>query len=110
MLITGCFIVLWYSFATLLSMYNKWMFSEQYYGFSYPLFVSACHMVVQFLVAAFVRFMFPRFRPDERPTRKEYGTRILPTAWTTAGDIGLSNLSLKTITLSLYSTPYVRCS
>lgn len=84
-------------------MYNKWMFSKEYYGFTYPLFVSACHMVVQFLAASLVRFFLPRFRPEERPSRKEYATRILPTAWTTAGDIGLSNLSLKTITLSLYS-------
>lgn len=28
----------------------------------------------------------------------------MPTAISTGGDIGLSNLSLKTITLSLYST------
>ncbi len=30
-------------------------------------------------------------------------SKILPTAIATGGDIGLSNLSLKTITLSLYS-------
>lgn len=29
--------------------------------------------------------------------------KIFPTAASTAGDIGLSNLSLRTITLSLYS-------
>jgi hypothetical protein len=30
----------------------------------------------------------------------------MPTAISTGGDIGLSNLSLKTITLSLYSTSF----
>ncbi|WWD01214.1 hypothetical protein V866_008155 [Kwoniella sp. B9012] len=103
-IITGMFILSWYTFATLLSLYNKWMFSPNYYGFSYPLFVTCCHMVVQFGLAALIRVTFAdRFRPKERPTRKEYVTKILPTAAATGGDIGLSNLSLKTITLSLYT-------
>ncbi|WRT67304.1 uncharacterized protein IL334_004272 [Kwoniella shivajii] len=103
-IITALFILSWYTFATLLSLYNKWMFSPDYYGFSYPLFVTACHMVVQFCLAAVIRVVFAdRFRPKERPTRKEYITKILPTAASTGGDIGLSNLSLKTITLSLYT-------
>ncbi|OCF44162.1 solute carrier family 35, member C2 [Kwoniella heveanensis CBS 569] len=102
--ITGIFVLSWYTFATLLSLYNKWMFSPQYYGFSYPLFVTACHMVVQFFLASFIRVAFAKqYRPKERPTRKEYVTKILPTAASTGGDIGLSNLSLKTITLSLYT-------
>lgn len=33
-----------------------------------------------------------------------YSIKVMPTAISTGGDIGLSNLSLKTITLSLYST------
>ncbi|WVQ98894.1 hypothetical protein IAU59_006025 [Kwoniella sp. CBS 9459] len=102
--ITGIFVLSWYTFATLLSLYNKWMFSPQYYGFSYPLFVTACHMVVQFFLASLIRVVFAKqYRPKERPTRKEYVTKILPTAASTGGDIGLSNLSLKTITLSLYT-------
>lgn len=32
--------------------------------------------------------------------------KVMPTAISTGGDIGLSNLSLKTITLSLYSKSY----
>jgi solute carrier family 35 protein C2 len=62
-----------YTFATLLSIYNKWMFSPQYYGFSYPLFVTFCHMIVQFCLAGIIRAAFPRqFKPVERPTRQEY--------------------------------------
>ncbi|GMK59391.1 hypothetical protein CspeluHIS016_0704060 [Cutaneotrichosporon spelunceum] len=102
-LVTGMFILSWYIFATILSMYNKWMFSAEYYGFTYPLFVTACHMVVQWFCAAMIRWNVPRFRPAEQPTRRQYITRILPTAASTGGDIGLSNLSLKTITLSLYT-------
>jgi hypothetical protein len=62
-----------YGFATLLSLYNKWMFSPQYYGFSFPLFVTFCHMLVQFALAALVRLVWPvQFRPVERPSRQEY--------------------------------------
>lgn len=54
-------------------MYNKWMFSPELYGFSYPLFVTACHMGVQFICAAIIRYtLSSRFRPAERPTRREY--------------------------------------
>ncbi len=62
-----------YGFATLLSLYNKWMFSPQYYNFPYPLFVTTCHMIVQFFCAAMIRlFLAERFRPPERPTRQAY--------------------------------------
>ncbi|WVQ71800.1 hypothetical protein IAR50_001342 [Cryptococcus sp. DSM 104548] len=103
-IMTGVFIAFWYIFATLLSLYNKWMFSPEYYNFPYPLFVTSCHMAIQFGLAAVIRhFWHEKFRPQERPTRREYLTKILPTAASTGGDIGLSNLSLKTITLSLYT-------
>ncbi|TXT07135.1 hypothetical protein VHUM_03305 [Vanrija humicola] len=98
------FILSWYFFATLLSLYNKWMFDPKHYAFTYPLFVTAWHMVVQFLLALTIRLVWSaQFRPVERPTRGEYVTRITPTATATGADIGLSNLSLKTIDLSLYT-------
>lgn len=63
-----------YLFATLLSLYNKWMFSPAYYGFSYPLFVTMIHMFVQFCLAGLVRTVWAeRYRPKERPTLRDYG-------------------------------------
>ncbi|KAH6914220.1 triose phosphate transporter [Coprinopsis sp. MPI-PUGE-AT-0042] len=98
------FIASWFLFATLLSVYNKWMFSPQYYGFPAPLFVTTVHMFVQFLLAAVLRFMWPkRFRPKHDPSPRDYGTKAAPTAVATGMDIGLSNLSLKFITLSFYT-------
>lgn len=62
-----------YFFATLLSLYNKWMFSPLYYGFTYPLFVTANHMVVQFFLAWVVRLVWSeRFRPREKPGKEDY--------------------------------------
>lgn len=101
--ITGIFVLLWYLFATLLSIYNKWMFSPEYYGFSYPLFVTTTHMCVQFFLASLVRVIWKQYRPKEIPSRRDYGMKVIPTAVATGADIGLSNLSLKTITLTLYT-------
>ncbi|KAI0745395.1 TPT-domain-containing protein [Earliella scabrosa] len=98
------FIAGWFFFATLLSLYNKWMFSPDRYGFPSPLFVTTTHMWVQFSLAALLRYTMPRrFRPDQIPSREDYVRKAIPTGVTTGLDIGLSNLSLKLITLSFYT-------
>ncbi|KAI6135817.1 triose-phosphate transporter family-domain-containing protein [Pisolithus croceorrhizus] len=72
--INTCFIVLWFTFATVLSVYNKWMFSLDHFGFPYPLFVTTVHMVIQFVLAAALRFIYPqRFRPECGPNVRAYG-------------------------------------
>lgn len=98
-----------YLFATLLSLYNKWMFSPEFYGFQYPLFVTQTHFIVQFFLAFAMRSFWPAlYKPKESPSRKDYVGKVVPTAMATGLDIGLSNLSLKTITLTLYSRSTVR--
>jgi solute carrier family 35, member C2 len=88
-LITGACIAFWYVhylshfalitcirflFATLLSVYNKWMFSPDRYGFPFPLFVTCLHMWIQFACATLVRMFLPAyFCPPEKPTVKQYG-------------------------------------
>ncbi|CAE6524951.1 unnamed protein product [Rhizoctonia solani] len=102
--INSLFIATWFGFATILSIYNKWMFSADKFGFPSPLFVTSMHMLMQFLLAALFRFMFPStFGSPYSPTRKQYVTKAVPCAVTTSLDIGFSNLSLKTITLSFYT-------
>ncbi|KAJ7594679.1 triose phosphate transporter [Mycena floridula] len=98
------YIASWFFFATILSVYNKWMFSEKYMNFPYPLLVTTLHVLVQFALAAFVRAVWPQwFRPARNPTLPDYGKKAAPTAIATGLDIGLSNLSLKTISLSFYT-------
>ncbi|KAF9793394.1 triose-phosphate transporter family-domain-containing protein [Thelephora terrestris] len=102
--INTLFIASWYLFATILSVYNKWMFSPNLFGFPAPLFVTALHMFVQFSLSALIRALWPHhFRPKARPTPNEYLRKAAPTAITTSLDIGFSNLSMKTITLSFYT-------
>jgi solute carrier family 35 protein C2 len=61
-------------FATILSVYNKWMFSPDHFGFPYPLFVTTLHMFVQFALAALIRYVWPRkFKPERSPKRFDYG-------------------------------------
>ncbi|KAJ7931644.1 TPT-domain-containing protein [Mycena leptocephala] len=104
------------------------MFSEGegFFGFPYPLFVTAMHFFVQFALAALLRAIWPqRFRPAHSPTAADYGAfshytlrrrptfpsqsvsiiqkKAVPTAVATGLDIGLSNLSLETISLSFFT-------
>ncbi|CCL99847.1 uncharacterized protein FIBRA_01871 [Fibroporia radiculosa] len=98
------FIASWFAFAIVLSVYNKWMFSPEQFGFPSPLFVTTLHMAVQFTLAALLRVMWPRhFRPAHSPSRTDYLYKAVPTGVSTGFDIGLSNLSLKLITLSFYT-------
>ncbi|QRW26879.1 Triose-phosphate Transporter family [Rhizoctonia solani] len=102
--INSLFIATWFGFATVLSIYNKWMFSGDKFGFPSPLFVTSMHMLMQFLLAALCRFIFPStFGSPYSPTGKQYAVKAVPCAVTTSLDIGFSNLSLKTITLSFYT-------
>lgn len=96
-------ILMWYTFATILSVYNKWMFSAEHYNFQYPLFVTSVHMIVQFTFSGTSLLLVPKLRPSRRPSAKDYLYKVLPCALATSLDIGLSNLSLKTITLSFYT-------
>ncbi|CEG67435.1 hypothetical protein RMATCC62417_03866 [Rhizopus microsporus] len=96
-------ILAWYIFATILSVYNKWMFSKEHYNFQYPLFVTSVHMIVQFVFSGLSLLFVPKLRPKNRPSATSYIQRVLPCALATSLDIGLSNLSLKTITLSFYT-------
>ncbi|KAF8973181.1 triose-phosphate transporter family-domain-containing protein, partial [Flammula alnicola] len=69
-----------------------------------PLFVTTIHMIIQFCLAAIMRAVWPKtFKPQHNPSRKDYVHKAVPTAIATSLDIGLSNLSLKTITLSFYT-------
>lgn len=97
------FILSWYLFATLISLYNKWMFSPDHYNFQYPLFVSSCHMLIQFILASLSLATFTSIRPTTRPSPHNYATKAAPCGIASGLDIGLSNSSLKTVTLSFYT-------
>ncbi|CAG8960556.1 hypothetical protein HYFRA_00013379 [Hymenoscyphus fraxineus] len=129
MVINGILILLWYLFSLSISIYNKWMFSEEHLNFHFPLFTTCMHMLVQFCLSSLVLYFLPQFRPrydsitnphntqapdadladheaaSKKPlmTRMFYFTRIGPCGMATGLDIGLGNTSLKWITLTFYT-------
>ncbi|WYZ34865.1 hypothetical protein EsH8_I_001141 [Colletotrichum jinshuiense] len=121
-LVNVVLILLWYFFSLSISLYNKWMFDQDRLNFAFPLFTTACHMLVQFALASLVLFLIPSLRPSngqrnsdlgrsrhdsepDRPlmTKMFYLTRIGPCGAATGLDIGLGNTSLKFITLTFYT-------
>ncbi|EAS35801.3 nucleotide-sugar transporter [Coccidioides immitis RS] len=113
------FILLWYLFSVSISLYNNWMFDPKHLDFSYPLFTTSLHMLVQFSLASSLLYFFPQLRPKNPAapqattsmtggapntspvvTRLFYFTRLVPCGTATSLDIGLGNMSLKFISLT----------
>lgn len=97
----------------LILVYNKWMFGSGL-DFKFPLFVTAFHQLCLFCMSAAVLYFRPMLRPTINGATQSfwstlaispghYARQILPCGFTSAGDIGLSNLSISFISLSLYT-------
>lgn len=103
----------WYFFSMSISVYNKWMFGSGL-DFKFPLFVTAFHQGCLFCMSALVLYFRPMLRPTINGSISNfwaslaispgnYARQILPCGFTSAGDIGLSNVSFSYISLSLYT-------
>ncbi|KAL7752678.1 hypothetical protein RI367_001680 [Sorochytrium milnesiophthora] len=98
---TVAVIVLWYVLSTCLSLYNKWLFGIK--SFHYPLFTTSIHMLLQFCLSSLaLRSCFKQYAP-RRLSWTEVLFKVAPCALASGLDIGLSNSSLKTISLSFYT-------
>ncbi|KAJ5088376.1 hypothetical protein N7456_011992 [Penicillium angulare] len=117
LMINGGLILLWYFFSLSISIYNKWMFSDEEKIFPFPLFTTSLHMAVQFTFSALLLYIFPSLRPQHPPgsamnspidrdesepvlTKFFYLTRLVPCGAATSLDVGLGNMSLKFISLT----------
>ncbi|KAG0151413.1 hypothetical protein CROQUDRAFT_651247 [Cronartium quercuum f. sp. fusiforme G11] len=60
-------------------------------------------MLVQFILASSTLASFGSIRPRSRPTARDYASKAVLCGITSGLDIGLSNTSLKTVTLSFYT-------
>ncbi|KAI9017495.1 triose-phosphate transporter family-domain-containing protein [Gaertneriomyces semiglobifer] len=103
-LVAGFYMISWFITSLLLSMYNTYLFSEKLYNFRFPLFTTAIHQMVQFFLSLIaVTWIWPSMRPQEWMGGKEFTKKYVPCGVTTSVDIGLSNVSLKVISLSFYT-------
>lgn len=104
------YILGWYFFSMSISIYNKWMFGDGL-DFKFPLITTSFHQLCLFVLSSSVLYLNPSLRPPgPRPPQKAkvldfsaYARQILPCSLASAGDIGVSNVSIMFVTLSLYT-------
>ncbi|XP_042514431.1 probable sugar phosphate/phosphate translocator At1g06470 isoform X2 [Macadamia integrifolia] len=95
------FIVVWYSFSTCLTLYNKTLLGDDLGKFPAPMLMNTVHFGMQaFLSNAITWFWAKRFRPRVAMSWRDYFMRVVPTALGTALDINLSNASLVFISVT----------
>lgn len=119
-------IVGWYFFSLSLSIYNKWMFGNGL-DFKFPVIVTSFHQFFLMITSGIALWLLPSLRPrideEQIPLPHHdisnakvtkflsmfkmgvvvYVTNILPCALASSGDLGLSNVSFRFVTLSLYT-------
>jgi len=96
----------WFFFSAILSSYNKYVFGEDHMNFPCPLLLTSIHFSIQWTFSHVACACFPEQLGAKRVdtmTWKEWAWISIPCGLTTALDVGLSNLSLKYITLTFYT-------
>ncbi|RKP01045.1 hypothetical protein CXG81DRAFT_12467 [Caulochytrium protostelioides] len=97
-------ITTWYICSLSLSVFNKWLFSAERGLPVYPVSMTMFHFIVQGgLSYGITHYVVPKYRPARWPTAHNYARDLIPCGAATALDIGLSNLSLKLISLTFYT-------
>ncbi len=89
-----------------LGSYNKYVFGEGHMNFPCPLLLTSIHFAIQWMFSHVACACFPDQLGAKRVdtmTWKEWAWISIPCGLTTALDVGLSNLSLKYITLTFYT-------
>lgn len=96
----------WFFFSALLSTYNKFVFGDGHLAFPCPLLLTSIHFGMQWLLSHLACMLYPITMGTERVARmswKEWASISIPCGLVTALDVGLSNLSLVTITITFYT-------
>lgn len=108
----------WYFFSLSISIYNKWMFGSGL-DFKFPIIITSFHQLCLFILSSLLLYFNPNLRPSHTTSvlvrslksfftsllmdSTIYFKQIFPCSIASAGDIGLSNVSISLITLSLYT-------
>ncbi|XP_022968905.1 probable sugar phosphate/phosphate translocator At1g06470 [Cucurbita maxima] len=95
------FILVWYIFSLLLTLYNKTLLGDHLGRFPAPLLMNTVHFTMQAVLSNLITWIWSsRFQPCVTMTWKDYLTKVVPTALGTALDINLSNASLVSISVT----------
>lgn len=95
------FILVWYTFSTFLTLYNKTLLGDDMGKFPAPLMMNTVHFTMQAVLSkAITWFWSHRFQPTVVMSWRDYFVRVVPTALSTAMDVNLSNASLVFISVT----------
>jgi solute carrier family 35 protein C2 len=95
------FILVWYTFSTFLTLYNKTLLGDDLGKFPAPLLMNTIHFSIQAVLSKMITWYWSgRFQPDVTISWRDYFVRVVPTALGTAMDINLSNESLVFISVT----------
>lgn len=107
---------LFYILSTSASLANKFILGESYLNFPYPLLATALSTLIHFLLSGLILWIHyaPRSSLDSGLAsqrhftwlpldRSEYLRKVIPCGLAAGCDIGISNTSLRFVTLSLYT-------
>jgi len=97
------YIISWYTLSICLSIFNKWFFGKTHFNFPYSLFTTFVHTIVQFSWSFLTILLYPKYKSSSKLSVKNFFMNVFPCGAATGLDIGLSNTSLKSITLTFYT-------
>eukprot|EP00049_Salpingoeca_infusionum_P026105 m.23770 g.23770 ORF g.23770 m.23770 type:complete len:367 (-) comp8528_c0_seq2:942-2042(-) len=97
------YVALWYIFSIGLTFFNKWLFKT--HGLDTPLFVTFCHALTTCILAWLYRMYRAQARGETLHVMNlnQWLYHICPAGAATALDIGLSNMSLEFVDITLYT-------
>jgi solute carrier family 35 protein C2 len=103
LLLSLMYIFLWYGCSMGMTFFNKWLFET--YDFHFPLAVTVIHMLTIFVLCSIARSARYHFFGIDRPSLStaDLFRKVFPMAVVSALDIGLSNLGLMMIDVTLYT-------
>ncbi|KAJ8532201.1 hypothetical protein K7X08_012124 [Anisodus acutangulus] len=94
-------ILVWYTFSTFLTLYNKTLLGDHLGRFPAPLLMNTFHFAMQAVLSKGITYFWSRkFQPTVMMTWRDYFLRVVPTALSTAMDVNLSNASLVFISVT----------
>ncbi|KAK4770164.1 hypothetical protein SAY87_030696 [Trapa incisa] len=95
------FILVWYTFSTFLTLYNKTLLGDDMGKFPAPLLMNTVHFTMQAALSQAI-IWYRRKKDDTSLSMswKDYFSRVVPTAIATAMDVNLSNASLVFISVT----------
>ncbi|KAL4380030.1 hypothetical protein GQ457_02G018270 [Hibiscus cannabinus] len=95
------FILVWYTFSTFLTLYNKSLLGDDLGKFPAPLLMNTVHFTMQAVLSKLITWYWShRFLHSDPMTRRDYFYKVVPTALSTALDVNLSNASLVFISVT----------